>query len=73
VINRIQKLRKTMDLNVADRIKVYYQADAKLQHVISDFSEMICQETLTTELVNESVADMQDNEIDGYVLQLAIG
>jgi len=72
VINRIQKLRKTMDLNVADRIKVYYQADDKLQQVINEFNDMICQETLTLELINDSQSDMESNDIDGYALQLAI-
>jgi isoleucyl-tRNA synthetase len=72
VINRIQKLRKTMDLNVADRITVYYQADEALQKVIADFNGMICQETLTLELINEAKDAMQSNDIDGYVLQLAI-
>ena len=72
IISHIQKLRKTMDFNVADRIAVYYLSDHTLESVMKNFKDMISQETLATELIHQSAPNMSTQDIDGYALQLAI-
>lgn len=72
IISHIQKLRKTMDFNVADRITVYYLAEQTLESVMKNFKDMICQETLALKLIHQSAPNMSTQDIDGYALQLAI-
>jgi len=52
-VRRVQDLRKSADLDIADRIKLYYTASPVLQNAVEDFREYIMTETLTKELVNE--------------------
>ena len=72
VISHIQKLRKTMDFNVADRITVHYLADQTLEKVMVNFKDMICQETLATELIHQAAANLSSHDIDGHGLQLGL-
>ena len=72
VISHIQKLRKTMDFNVADRITVHYLADQALEKVMVNFKDMLCQETLATELIHQAAANMSSHDIDGHGLQLGL-
>ncbi len=51
VINRIQKTRKDINLNVSDRIQVHYQSEEKICLVIEQFKEHIKSETLATDIV----------------------
>jgi len=52
-VRRVQDLRKAADLDIADRIKLFYTATPVLQRAIEDFKEYIMTETLTRELVNK--------------------
>ena len=52
-VRRVQDLRKAADLDIADRIKLFYTATPVLQSAVEDFKEYIMTETLTRELVNE--------------------
>ncbi len=75
IVNRIQKTRKDLNLNVADRIKVIYQADTELEHAISEHRDYIARETLCTDLNTSSSekSDLQhDFDIDGQQLSLNI-
>jgi isoleucyl-tRNA synthetase len=49
-ISKIQAIRKDMDLDVADRIKVACEVTADWQSALSNFKDYICGETLTVEL-----------------------
>jgi len=53
LISKVQNLRKQKDFDVADRIKLYYQADEKFDTVVKDFDEMIKSETLSVELIKK--------------------
>ncbi|HET8934935.1 MAG TPA: DUF5915 domain-containing protein, partial [Polyangiales bacterium] len=50
VINRVQRARKTMDLEYQARIAVEYQAEGELARAIGEHSEMISTETLAQSL-----------------------
>jgi len=49
-VNRIQRTRKEIGLNVEDRIVITYNADEKLKSAIEENLEYISSETLTTQM-----------------------
>ncbi len=50
IVNRIQKSRKQLNLNVADRINIDYTATGALVDVIKNHHDYICGETLALSL-----------------------
>jgi len=50
VVNRIQSLRKALDLDLTDRIRVEYRASAALAAASADHAGFICNETLAVAL-----------------------
>ena len=53
LISKVQNLRKQKDFDVADRIKLYYDANEGFDKVINDFKDMIKKETLSLELIKK--------------------
>jgi isoleucyl-tRNA synthetase len=53
VVRRVQDLRKTADLDISDRIKLYYKATPALAEAIMLYSDYLKGETLTMELLAE--------------------
>ena len=51
VVRRVQDLRKQADLDIADRIRLYYQATPALAEAIEAFRDYVMGETLTMELL----------------------
>ncbi len=49
-VRRVQDLRKTAELDIADRIRLQYQASAGLAKAINSFRDYVMGETLTVEL-----------------------
>ncbi len=49
-VRRVQDLRKTADLDIADRIRVAYRASAGLEAAVQAFQGYISSETLAVEL-----------------------
>ncbi len=70
IVNRVQNLRKEADLDVADRIQVYYNVPAALEPAIERFRGYIAGETLATDLIQTSDLDQIDpvalGEHQGY-------
>ena len=54
-VRRVQDLRKSAGLDVADRIKVYYAATLKLDQAVRAFSAYVQAETLALELIAGAV------------------
>ncbi|NNE37134.1 MAG: hypothetical protein HKN08_02425, partial [Gammaproteobacteria bacterium] len=71
VVNRIQKTRKDIGLNVTDRITINYAADGKLAAAIEKHRDYIAGETLCTEFIM-APADNHVFEIDGNCLTINI-
>ena len=65
-VSKIQQLRKSLDFDIVDRIKVEYTSNDEYENAIKDFIEFISSETLALEFVkvNESLEDKFD--INGY-------
>lgn len=74
-VRRVQDLRKTMELDIADRIEVRYQASKKLQKAIQTHAEYIKNETLAVSLeegkTSKDFNQVQD-EFDGETVSIAI-
>jgi len=73
-VRRVQDLRKTADLEISDRIKLYFEASTGLTAAVADFKDYIMSETLTVELVNAAPPDgaaVTQAEFDGE--QLTVG
>jgi isoleucyl-tRNA synthetase len=51
VVRRVQDLRKQADLDIADRIHLYYQATPALAAAIENYRDYVMGETLTVELL----------------------
>ncbi len=65
IVNRVQRRRKDMDLNVADRIEVRYRGDAELLKAAEEHRDYIMQEIL-------AVGFTPDPELGGGV-DLTVG
>lgn len=50
-VRRVQDLRKSAELDIADRIRLYYRATPGLEAAVQDFRDYIMGETLAVELV----------------------
>ena len=60
-IRHIQNLRKDKDLNVTDRIKIFYQAPKEIEEALINWQKVIKQETLALEIIQNETADIDVN------------
>lgn len=71
--NRVQKLRKELDLDLTDRIKISYSADSVVSESVNRYSEYIKEETLAVFIENTQSGNLVEvSDIDGYGLRLGI-
>jgi isoleucyl-tRNA synthetase len=74
-VRRVQSLRKDADLDIADRIHLYYTASDRLNKAIKSFQPYIMEETLTTEMTaGETPEDlpMLQDEFDDQSVRISI-
>lgn len=74
IVNRIQKLRKDMNLEVTDRIRLAYESADELRSVFERFHSYIAAETLAEEIVfkNPGQPWTAEQEIDRYPLKVLV-
>jgi isoleucyl-tRNA synthetase len=75
VVRRVQDLRKTADLQISDRIRVFYTATPKLADALKTHAEYIAAETLAVDLSEGPApqgAPAASDEFDGEQLTLAL-
>ena len=74
IVNRIQKTRKSLDLNVSDRIDITYNSDKQIKETILKHFEYIKTETLCVNINETTPTDILDfsYNIDSYKLNLSI-
>jgi isoleucyl-tRNA synthetase len=74
-VRRVQSLRKDADLEIADRIHLYYLASEQLTEAINAFEDYIKEETLSIDLISgitpEGLPLLQD-QFDGETLRICI-
>jgi isoleucyl-tRNA synthetase len=74
-VRRVQSLRKDADLDIADRIHLYYTASEQLSTAIQVFSDYIKEETLAVDLtVGVTPEDMPllQDQFDGETVRICI-
>ena len=63
-ISKVQNLRKTKDFEITDRITIYYSENNEFENAISNYIELIKDETLTTKLVKKDL-DVEPSNLNG--------
>ena len=64
-ISKIQQLRKTMNFDIVDRIKLEYSSNDEYENSIKDFIEFISSETLAVEFIRTN-EELEIIDINGY-------
>lgn len=72
LVNRIQKERKEMDLNVTDKIEVILSLNKEIQGVVSHFEEYIKTETLTDNILFQDINTNHTFDINGIEVEYKI-
>ena len=72
VVNRIQKTRKDIGLDVTDRIQVDFTASERLEGAINKHRDYIAGETLSTALTSQTTLEGFDFDIEGQQLTITI-
>jgi isoleucyl-tRNA synthetase len=72
LVNRIQKERKEMDLNVTDKIEVILSPNNEIQGVVSHFEEYIKTETLTDNILFQDINTNHTFDINGIEVEYKI-
>ena len=65
-VSKIQQLRKSLDFDIVDRIKVEYNSNDEYENSIKDFLEFISSETLALEFVKVDSLLEDKFDINGY-------
>ena len=63
-ISKIQNLRKVKDFEITDRINVYYQENSELTKAISNYLDLIKDETVAIEIIEKDV-DTESVNLNG--------
>lgn len=73
LVNRIQKIRKDMDLELTDRIVVEVASDPELDKSIEVFNDYICAEILADQILSSKDLGVGvDTEINGKTLKINV-
>ncbi|HET9411953.1 MAG TPA: isoleucine--tRNA ligase [Candidatus Saccharimonadales bacterium] len=73
IVRHVQNLRKTSGLNVDDRIVLHLEsADALMQRAVSEFGDVIAQETLAVELSGVPQEHAATAKIDGVEVSISL-
>lgn len=70
VVSKVQNIRKTKDLDISDRIKLYYDGDDDILEALDKFSDYVKEETLATVYEHEKRGEVVD--INGHDVTLDI-
>jgi isoleucyl-tRNA synthetase len=75
VVRRLQTMRRSAGLDIADHIFTYYEGGDSIQLVMTEFADYIKQETLSRELiaaVPPAGSHTEKFRISGYEISLGI-
>jgi isoleucyl-tRNA synthetase len=75
VVRRVQELRKTADLDVADRIQLYVSGSGALHSAVSAYEDYVRAETLATSLEFRAAPDgaqEAEADVDGEHLRIGL-
>jgi isoleucyl-tRNA synthetase len=75
VVRRLQNMRRSAGFDIADHITTYYQGEAYIRRVMTDFADYIKQETLSNELVEgvpQEGVFSERHKLSGYEITLGV-
>jgi isoleucyl-tRNA synthetase len=75
IVRRLQNMRRSAGFDIADHITTYYQGEAYIRQVMTDFADYIKQETLSRELVEEVPREgvfSERHKLSGYEIALGV-
>jgi isoleucyl-tRNA synthetase len=71
-VNKVQNMRKEMDLNVMDRISIIYCASAKLNTALENFSDFVSSETLADQLQIKETSEGTEWDLNGEPCKILV-
>jgi isoleucyl-tRNA synthetase len=74
-VRRLQTMRRSAGFDIADHITTYYQGEAYIRQVMTDFADYIKQETLSRELVEgvpQEGVFTESHKLSGYEIVLGV-
>ena len=69
-VSKVQNIRKTSGLDIADRIKLYYSGDELTNKAFEEFSDYIMSETLATVYEEKDAGEV--NDINGHDVKILV-
>ncbi len=72
LINRIQNVRKSIGLDITDRIRIVLEHNEAMDSAVSHFNEYICSQVLATSIELKTNVEGEVLEMDGYQLAIQI-
>ena len=71
IIRKVQSIRKEMDLNIVDKITIYYDGNEQIDDTINKYSDYIKNETLATDIIKKAnVSEKYD--MSGILTELSV-
>lgn len=64
MVSKVQQMRKQKDLDMMDRIKIYYHGDEEIDAAVAEHEDYIKKETLAEELVVK--AGFEEFDLNGH-------
>ena len=71
-VSKLQNIRKEMDLDVADRIKVVCETPEAAAASLKIYTDYICEETLTTDLQFAPAAEGTELDVNGVICKVTV-
>ena len=71
-VNKVQNMRKEMDLDVMDRIQISYKASKELNSALEKYSDFICSETLAFKLESQEFSDSTTWDLNGKPCKIKV-
>jgi isoleucyl-tRNA synthetase len=71
-VNKVQNMRKEMDLNVMDRINISYHASAKLNTALENFIDFVSTETLADQLQLQETPQGTEWDLNGEPCKILV-
>jgi isoleucyl-tRNA synthetase len=71
-VNKVQHMRKEMDLNVMDRISITYCASAKLNTALENFTDFVSSETLADQLQIQKTSEGTEWDLNGEPCKILV-
>jgi len=70
-ISKVQNLRKTKDFEITDRITIYYSENNEFESAISNYIDVIKNETLATDLVKKEL-EVESSNLNGIEVKFDV-